>query len=238
MAVYYAQIKDTETQTMFQRIRLRAWRRIGELFSAVDLSQCSTQVAKVKAIRAAFAGVETVNEMKDYTILNVMKLMAIPNEEFDCAIQQQVNGSIDDLIRRTPTWEKQRDEANRKAGWGTWGKSYKEAATEDERREIAKVEMIHLKHEAELEQAATTAMAEVGITLERKDRANMKQVVFLIKDEVHSVMRQAAFDKHITMQELLRRGLKLWLEANGYDLPDDVHRQREEQTNEDARMGR
>ena len=64
-------------------------------------------------------------------------------------------------------------------------------------------------------------MRDVGITLERKDRANIKSVVFLIKDAIHAVMRQAAFDKHITMQDVLRRGLRLWLEANGYDWPDD-----------------
>jgi hypothetical protein len=64
-------------------------------------------------------------------------------------------------------------------------------------------------------------MKDVGITLERKDRANMKQVVFLIRDEVHAVMRKAAFDKKITMQEVLRRGLKLWLDANGYDWPNE-----------------
>ena len=38
MAAYYKQIKDTETEVMFYRIRLRAWRRIAELFATVDMS--------------------------------------------------------------------------------------------------------------------------------------------------------------------------------------------------------
>ena len=59
------------------------------------------------------------------------------------------------------------------------------------------------------------------VTLERKDRAKMKSVVFLIKDEVHTMMRQAAFDEKITMQEVLRRGLKMWLIAHDYKFPDE-----------------
>jgi hypothetical protein len=61
--------------------------------------------------------------------------------------------------------------------------------------------------------------SEVGITLDRRDRTGMKKVVFLIKDRDHAVMRQAAFDMKITMQELLRRSLKMYLIANDYDFP-------------------
>ena len=72
----------------------------------------------------------------------------------------------------------------------------------------------------ELTRASKVAMNEVGITLDRKDRLRMKQVVFLIKEEVHGVMRQAAFDQKITMQEILRRGLKMWLIAHDYKFPE------------------
>src|SRR4051794_443763 len=48
LAAYYAQIKDTETERKFYRVKLRAWRRIGELFSVVDLSDCDRQAAKAK----------------------------------------------------------------------------------------------------------------------------------------------------------------------------------------------
>ena len=34
------------------------------------------------------------------------------------------------------------------------------------------------------------------------------------------MMRQAAFDKKITMQEVLRRGLKMWLIAHDYEFPE------------------
>jgi hypothetical protein len=73
---------------------------------------------------------------------------------------------------------------------------------------------------AELKTASNEAAKEVGITLDRRDRLRMKQVVFLIKNDIHSIMRQAAFDEKITMQEILRRGLKMWLIAHGYDFPE------------------
>ena len=46
LAAYYKQIKDDETVRKFNEVRLRAWRRIGKLFAAVDLSECETWVAK------------------------------------------------------------------------------------------------------------------------------------------------------------------------------------------------
>jgi hypothetical protein len=42
-----------------------------------------------------------------------------------------------------------------------------------------------------------------------------------LADEVHKVMRQAAFDQKVTMQEILRRGLKMWLVAHDYKFPPD-----------------
>lgn len=229
MAAYYAQIKDTETELMFQRIRVRAWRRIGELFSPVSFTDCETQAAKVRKIRAAFPDDPTVSDMSDSRILEILRLMEIPDKEFESAIKQTITGSLPDLFKRTPSAIAQRLESER-----YWAKRREK---EEEERQFAaavaaqdravavraakKEATLLEKHGTELYAAADQAMKEVGITLERKDRAKMKQVVFLIKQEVHEVLRQAAFDKRVTMQEVLRRGLKLWLEANGYDWPDD-----------------
>jgi hypothetical protein len=225
MAAYYAQIKDSETELMFYRVRLRAWRRIGELFATVDLKGCENPTQKGKRIREAFANDPTVREMKDYRIVDVVKLMAISDKDFEYAIKQNVNGSVTDLLRRTPAAEAASAQAQkeRAAHNKRWEQQQREEAEKNKANVQAALKAARMqeKHEEELDRAAEAAMKEVGITLERKDRANMKQVVFLIKDEVHEAMRKAAFDKRITMQEVLRRGLKLWLEANGYEWPDD-----------------
>jgi hypothetical protein len=224
MAAYYAQIKDRETELMFHRVRLRAWRRIGELFSVVSLKRCPTWSAKINTIRDAFQNDPSVADMSDARIADILRLMAISDEEFEAAVNEQVNGSIAQLMRLTPQALKEAERA-RKENEAQMRRYMKRKEKEDEEKAVLttmerKVAVMKRKHEDELDKAAEAAMEDVGITLERKDRANMKQVVFLIKNEVHELMRQAAFDKRITMQDMLRRGLRLWLDANGYDWPD------------------
>src|SRR5436190_1907150 len=94
LAAYYEQIKDTETERMFYRVKIRAWRRIGAMLSAVDVSDCETQSAKVRKIRASFD--ETVvSEFSDSRIAEILRLMAVPDESFEIAIQRITRGSID-----------------------------------------------------------------------------------------------------------------------------------------------
>jgi hypothetical protein len=62
------------------------------------------------------------------------------------------------------------------------------------------------------------AFGEVGVTMDRRDRKSMQQVMLLLKEPVHAVLRQAAFDKHMTMQEILRTGLRMWFAAHDYEV--------------------
>ena len=224
MAAYYAQVKDRDTELMFHRVRLRAWRRIGEFFSVVPLDAIETQSAKIKAIRTQFQGDPTVDEMSDSRIGEIVRLMAVSDKDFEAALKYQVTGTISNLMRCTPEALKEAEKKRRQDE--AYMKRYNaRKEREDKEAEVLlsmerQVQKLKRKHEDELDKAAEAAMEDVGITLERKDRANMKQVVFLIKNEVHELMRQAAFDRRITMQDMLRRGLRLWLEANGYDWPD------------------
>jgi hypothetical protein len=160
----------------------------------------------------------------------MLRLMKVPAESFEIAVTETTRGSIDQLINETP--EKKAEIAAQRAEFEgrirkeqndpEYQKQLKERAALIDRvrmekeAEIAREE----RYEKELFDASSQAMAEVGITLERKDRTHMKSVVFLIKDDVHAVMRKAAFDEKITMQEILRRGLKMWLIAHDYEFPE------------------
>jgi len=93
----------------------------------------------------------------------------------------------------------------------------KEQEEEDRKREEAE-RLVKQAELASLERAQNEALEEVGFTMERHDRQEMKSVVFLIKEELHAILRQAAFDNHITMQEVLRRGMLMWFTAHGYDV--------------------
>lgn len=227
LAAYYKQIEDNETVQMFYEVRLRAWRRIGALLAAVDTSQCETVAAKTKAIRAAFDP-QVMRGISDSRIGEIMKLSALSESDFEYAIGHELNtGSIGELLRHTPGFQ---EECRKNAE--NMERQAEAARVEAERKQqlspkqieqqIAEQERIEreIRHSHELLAASDDAMKEVGITLERKDRARMKSVVFLIKDDVHSVMRQAAFDQQITMQEVLRRGLKMWLIAHDYKFPE------------------
>jgi hypothetical protein len=216
LAAYYKQIEDNETVQRFYEVRLRAWRRIGRLFTAVDMSNCATISAKIRAIRDSFDK-GAMRGISDSRILEILKLSALSDSDFEYAIGCELNtGSISEVLRNTPAFQEEvRKNLERR-------EPTPEQTAENHRRSAAAFAQMELEHRhiTELEQASEDAMKEVGLTLERKDRASMKSVVFLIKSDVHAVMRKAAFDQKITMQEVLRRGLKMWLVAHGHAFPD------------------
>jgi hypothetical protein len=225
LAVYCKQINDDETVQKFYEVRLRAWRRIGELFKAVDLSACESVAAKCKAIRANFDD-QVMRGISDSRIYEILKLSAVSDSDFEQAIACELStGSIAELMRHTPAFEEETRKGQERIAQQMAQYQAEVERTrsqrEAEQRETDERERRESKHLTELHRAAEEAMKDVGITLERKDRAAMKQVVFLIKHEVHAVMRRAAFDQHITMQEILRRGLKMWLTAYAYEWPDE-----------------
>jgi hypothetical protein len=212
LAAYYKQIKDDETVRKFNEVRLRAWRRIGKLFAAVDVSKCETQTAKIKTIRGAFDNVAMAG-INDNRMREILTLMELSDKDFEHALSHELTGSIANLLQHTPQHQ-------------AWVRKNQETYQASPPRTLIQIGpnsqgTIDLENFVELAQASEAAMKEVGITLDRKDRTRMKQVVFLIKEEVHGVMRQAAFDQKITMQEILRRGLKMWLIANDYKFPDE-----------------
>ena len=228
MAAYHEQIRDTETERMFYQVKLRAWRRIGELLSAVDTSDCETQKIKIQKIRDSFDEA-VISEFSDSRIYTLLNLMTVPEASFEIALKKVTRGGIDHLMRLTPehaakvkAWEAQQQENLREQQRRLASPEHKKKMREEakKQRQEAEQQQMEQRNVNELLAASATALKEVGITLDRKDRIRMKSVVFLIRDEVHAVMRQAAFDQKITMQEVLRRGLKMWLIAHDYDFPD------------------
>jgi hypothetical protein len=229
LAAHYKQIKDDETVRKFNEVKLRAWRRIGKLFAVVDLSKCETWVAKYKTIRAAFDDA-AIAGIDDNRIREILTLMKISDYDFEYALSQSVAGSIASLLQYSPEYQEMLREMQRKEQARYQAPPPKPPTPEEiaQRKENARIaqeaatlEAMKRQHIDEVTQASIVAMKEVGLTLERKDRMRMKQVVFLIKEEVHGVMRQAAFDQKTTMQEVLRRGLKMWLIAHDYKFPEE-----------------
>lgn len=229
IAAYHKQIKDDESVRKFIQIKLRAWRRIGELLSTVDRSDCGDNVAaQIRKIMAAFKGNEAVEELSDSAIREALRLAALPADFFERNVADHRNCHT--LCFAYERLQRERWEAS-PAGQKELKRREKERkeleAAQAERRAEKEAHDAQQAAAAEIQQrtllalqaAHQEAISEVGVTLDRRDRERMREVVFLIKDSVHEALRQAAFDKRMTMQAVLRAGLAMWFIAHGYDVP-------------------
>jgi hypothetical protein len=230
IAAYYKQIKDDESVRKFLQIKLRAWRRIGELLmaSGVDRSKCETVAAYIRAIRAKIKD-KAVDDLTDSQVRQALKIAELPADFFEensdrCASIEALLMAFERL--RNQEWEAspegQAQLKRREMNWAEDRKrelADKAKAEEQEKRAAEKSEAVH-RHLNQLAQASDEAMADVGITLQRLDREQMHQIVFLVKKPFHDVLRQAAFDKRVTMQSILRAGTMMWLLAHGYQVSE------------------
>jgi hypothetical protein len=248
IAAYHKQIQDETSMKQFLEIKIRAWRRIGEIFDAVDTSACETFAARARKIRAAFEA--EVEKMSDAHIKQALDAAALPLDFFETNIGEIANISrfleaYQQLQREQ--WaaspegqEEARLQAERRAAWEAQNAA-KEArrrqkGAEDEKRAEEDARLIdtlmasHAEavredgkaHERPVRDAygrADPPNEGVGITLGRRDRTAMHSMVFLLKASVYEVLRQAAFDKRITMHAVLREGLAMWFEKHGYHAP-------------------
>ena len=229
IAAYHKQIKDDASVRKFIQIKLRAWRRIGELLSTVDRSDCGDNVAaQIRKIMSAFKGNEAVEELSDSAIREALRLAALPADFFERNVADHRNCHTlcfayerlqQEKWEASPAGQKElkrrEKERQERAAAEAQYRAEKEtrAAQEAAAQEAAQRTMLAL-HAAHQE-----AISEVGFTLDRRDREDMREVVFMIKGAVHEALRQAAFDNRMTMQAVLRAGLAMWFIAHGYDVP-------------------
>jgi hypothetical protein len=191
---------------MFNQVRLRAWRRIGELFSTVDTSSCETQTAKIKKIRASFDPA-VIGGITDSRVAEILRLMKVSDKDFEHAMaDRNLTGSIPDLLTRTPEHKATVRENMAKRD------RHVPPALEERARDSARIN----RHLSELNDAANVAMKETRTTLERKERTRLKQIVVLIKPEIYAVMKRAASEQGLTMQQILHCGIEMWLTEHGY----------------------
>jgi hypothetical protein len=218
IAAYYKQIKDDSSLKKFLEIKLRAWRRIGELLFTVDDSDCETRAAYIRKIKKAMPELD----LHESAIRQALQIANVSDEFFE-----QHAGKSHTIYTIVTAYE--RDEHQRWLATPEGQKWQKEQREREEREsapptpeQVARKEAADARFEHKFKEAwalrelRDEALREVGITLERHDRENMRSIVFLLKNSIHEVLRQAAFDHHTTMQAILRDGLSMWLRAHGY----------------------
>jgi hypothetical protein len=240
------------------QVKLRAWRRIGEILSKanVDKSTCVTgssafggltgafnMAEYIRRVRAAFKGQKSIEELTDNAMRQALKIAELPLDFFDQNIEKHV--SIDSMVgafallerrefERSPEGKielemRRKNAEQREAAQAAWHEKWNKA--EQERQQIAKQDAAEL---AAFKVERDKAFEEVGITLDRRDRDEMHQIVFLLKKKIYELLRTAAFNNRTTMQAILRSGLLMWFIAHGYDIPPDVMGLRPTQPNQSA----
>lgn len=219
---YFKQINDMEAIRKFLIIKIRAWRRIGEIIGEVPNINCKTRTDYLKKIN------KTYKDIKIGQISQALNLASMPMEFFEPAVAdakgvldliKKYNEHVHTLWLETEEGKRQVERDQKKiAEWeAKFCKEHNVTSYDEyEEKEAAKEEAIEHYRE-ELWEGFEKASEEVGYTMDRRDRKKMKSVVLLMNDEMHEVLRQAAFDKKITMQAILRKGLEIWLAANGYE---------------------
>jgi hypothetical protein len=221
IAEYFKQMKDDESVKKFLAIKLRAWRRIGEIFATVDKSDCESVSAHIRKIQKAFASDPIVPQLSDSAFRQALRLAELPVDFFEQELGK--HPSINSIVSAYLCFSKAQWEASPegqeelKRQKAERARHEKEQAKQDVENEKIATQEERAAEKARKEDAKIDeAFGEVGVTLDRHDREDMKQVVFLIKKSIHETLRQAAFDQRTTMQAILRSGLAMWFYAHGY----------------------
>lgn len=241
MAAYYKQVKDDSSVTKFKQIRIRAYRRLGEIFAAVTPPKergpydgegwsAYSLADRVALIRKHFKNDPTIKELSDSRIYNCLRLAAVPIETIERELRAGQT-SVDAILgaperdRREKYWASPegKAEAARRAEEKTrWEKKQVEKQQQEAAQKAQEAAEAAAEDQviSSLLESYDAALGEVGFTMERRDRENMHQIVFLLKRDIYEILRKAAFESRITMQEVLRRGLVMWLAAHGHPIPD------------------
>lgn len=255
IAAYYKQIKDDESVKKFLQVKIRAWRRIGEILigAGIDKSECNTHsdgtfntAEYIRRIRASFQGNKAIEELSDAAVRQALRIGELSSNFFDQNVGKF--SSIDAIVNAFAAVQRREWEATpegqaelkeRTARAKEWEKKQQQEARQQtkQQQEEAQLRQVEAASIDALMVERNKAFAEVGITLERHDREHMHQIVFLLKKSIHEILRQAAFDNRTTMQSILRAGLMMWFIAHGYDVPaDDMHLPQREDQNSQRRQ--
>lgn len=233
ISAYYKQIKDDESVRKFMSVKMRAWRRIGEICAQVSADDCQTKTAYYQKINDLFPDVSVSQ------ISSALRLAEVPQDFFDAAMQRDgasVSGIIygyqnhlEKLWRQSPEGQEAQRRHEKQLKENEKRRREEDARRMEEEQEEQRNAELRLKRsreedaqKKELWENFVKAGEEVGYTLDRRDRRRMKSVVLLLREELHTQLRQAAFDRKLTMQEVLRQGLSIWLTINGYQTDKDA----------------
>jgi hypothetical protein len=221
MATYYQQVNDREAVRQLEEIRLRAWRRMAEIVSRVDVSKCSTQKAMAQKVRDEL-GVDATSMLSDSRIIQLIKLAGVPERNFEKELAAS-GASIDAIIRKAhPNAIRERQEAqDRQRQWEQQAEERSRKSAEAAKNEADKEQVETAKKAAAIlamvKENAIIEAPEVGLTLSPKVRDGLVSFSVMMDKKMHEQLRDAAHERHTTMWAILREAANYWFVVNGYE---------------------
>jgi hypothetical protein len=237
IAAYYKQIKDDESVRKFLQVKLRAWRRIGEILNSanVDKSGCYVAVPVgrsqegmfntaeyIRRIRTAFKSRPEIQELPDSTFRQALKLAEIPKNFFD---QNSGEHSSADNLIRAYEYSKQREWETTPEGQVQLKEQKIRAErirkeSEERRAEYAKKEAERRQQSEEngndmtvLWRALLAARHSVK-QLDEHEHSDRTPTVLLLKTSLYNTLRKAMIDNRTSMQSIFETALTMWLVAH------------------------
>lgn len=218
-------INDDDGLRKIRRIKLLAWRRIGEIllsdgdYSSAEYTSDYSRIAHDAARRLGMTDLSRAKAGEAVAIARV------PKEDFERAlgIATGRRQMLDMTCPRKRAAAKEAELRHSKfmsrmatdQGFreGIKAKNQKRA---DALQELAALEEVRDALAEEYDQAR----ADVGYTLTASAN-DLKRVVVLLRPEEYELLRLAQMehqDKNISRWEIMRQGLRMWLAAHGYGL--------------------
>lgn len=219
LAAYFKAANDDESIRKVHDIKLRAWRRIGELLlsnPAVAAEEHTTM-----AYRAACSRYD-LRAMRPHEVKLAIRIARCPAEDFN-AFVADAEGRLKKLLdladpdKRFSLARKEAEQKDQQA----WGAALRKSSVCCIVVGGEAVPITILRPTPE-EEAIADSLNEsdekehdVGLTLQRTFRRPMRVFGFYISFEAHEQLRRAAFDRRRTMHHVMREALDMWFAANG-----------------------
>lgn len=207
LSVYAAQARDERSLTQYLEIKIRAWRRIGELLCELSGLTPKSIISYGGVVKGPAVPKAAMEKMRtsftcDLTDLEIRRAIAVASIEGDFFEAQAKNKP------KGPYYIFQSYVSFLSEEWlrSPEGKEYSQDV---------------LKEKAERRQALES-IAE-GAVYQGKLTPNIDTVTIdvVLNKKFHDVWRRVAFERRQTQQHLIRMAMVEWLIKEDYDVPDD-----------------
>lgn len=207
LAAYARQVRDDGSLKQYLEIKIRAWRRIGELLCEVVGIEPTTATGYGGSVRSPSVPNDALRRMRatftcDLTDLEIRRAVAVASIDGDFFEQQAQGGP------QTPYHIFQAYSTFLSEQWlqSPDGVAYSRDLIEERERRRASLEKLGniTPYSGSLTPGPDTIT--VAVVMSRK---------------LHEMLRTAAFERKVTQQYLIRSALVEWLIDKTYDPPDE-----------------